>query len=63
MDARLTKDDIWDMYANQADPNGVAKRTVEKIKNDLREIDPDLPEHMAWIYAGIIRKMAIEKSK
>jgi hypothetical protein len=60
MDKRLTNDEIWDMYANQADVELLAAQSVEQIKNDLREIDPALSDDLAKVYSGVIHAMAIQ---
>ena len=56
-----TDDDIFDMYANQADMSDLAAQTVTQIAADLMEIDNSLNPETAYHYAEIIHRMAVEK--
>ncbi|HEY4761639.1 MAG TPA: hypothetical protein VIH42_13745 [Thermoguttaceae bacterium] len=56
-----TDNDIFDMYANQADPDLLRKMSDERIAADLREVDYNLSQGQAEKYAQAIRKILNNK--
>jgi len=56
-----TDSDIFDMYANQADPDALRKMSDEQIAADLREVDYNLSQGQAEKYAQAIRKILNNK--
>lgn len=53
--------EIFDMYANQADPDLLRKMSDEQIASDLREVDPELSQEQAEKYAQAIRRVLDSK--
>lgn len=55
-----TKDDLFDMFANQADVEILAKQPVAEIEQQLQELAPDMED--AADVATIIRDMAGQRA-
>jgi hypothetical protein len=58
MNRKLNSDEIYDMYANQADPCDLLRLGQDTIAKQLMELDSELDEQTAREYAASILKTA-----